>query len=180
MERVSRHALTDYGCTFKIYRGALVRAFDFGPRKAWKTAFVFAQAGKVCEVPVTHHPRRHGKSGWTFRKLSRFLFDHIVGISTRPFQILSLLSLTLGFLIMLRILLAWVLPGTLLTEISNGLILNSLAVIFFVLLAVLSAIGEYTFRIHSHTERDPIYVVKRRLSRLVAPIISSERTGSLN
>jgi len=69
MQKVSRHKLTDYGCTFKIYRGELVRAFGFGPTKPWKTAFVFAQAQRVAEVPVNHHPRRYGKSGWTLKAL---------------------------------------------------------------------------------------------------------------
>jgi glycosyltransferase involved in cell wall biosynthesis len=166
--KVARHPLTDFGCTFKVYRGDLVRAFDFGPFKAWKTAFVFAQATKVREVPITHHARPYGKSGWTFSKLSRFLFDHIVGISSRPFQRLSILSLIFGFLILVRILFGLVFPGAILSEVSNGLILNVLAANIFIMLAGLSAVGEFTFRIYNRSERDPIYIIRRRLSRTLA------------
>jgi glycosyltransferase involved in cell wall biosynthesis len=178
MRKVSRHELTDFGCTFKIYRGELVRAFGFGPTKPWKTAFVFAQAERVKEVPINHHPRRYGKSGWTLSKLSSFLFDHVVGLSSRPFQWLSLISVGFGALILLRIAVSWLLPGHFLTEVSNGLLLNVIALNIFVALAGLSAVGEFTFRIYSKSERDPIYVIRRRLSRHAPPNIVASSDGS--
>lgn len=169
MQKVSRHTLTDYGCTFKIYRGELVRAFDFGPLKPWKTAFVFAQAQSVVEVPVSHHVRRYGKSGWSWKKLSGFLFDHVIGVSSRPFQLLSIVSVLFGLLILVRIAVGWLYPGNVLAYVSNGLILNVIALNIFVTLAGLSAVGEFTFRAHSRSERDPIYVIRRRLSRHLPP-----------
>lgn len=178
MRKVSRHELTDFGCTFKIFRGPLVRAFDFGPTKPWKTAFVFAQAERVKEIPVNHHPRRYGKSGWTLPRLFSFLFDHVVGISSRPFQWLSLISLGFGVLILFRIALSWLLPGHLLTEVSNGLLLNVIALNIFVALAGLAAVGEFTFRIYSKSERDPYYVIKRRLSRHAPPNIVASSNSS--
>lgn len=178
MRKVSRHELTDFGCTFKIYRGPLVRAFDFGPTKPWKTAFVFAQAERVKEVPVNHHSRRYGKSGWTISRLFRFLFDHVVGISSRPFQWLSLISLGFGVLILFRIALSWLFPGHLLAEVSNGLLLNVIALNIFVALAGLAAVGEFTFRIYSKSERDPHYVIRRRLSRHASPNVIASSSSS--
>ncbi len=165
MRRVARHRLRDFGCTFKVYRGELVRAFGFGPYKPWQTAYVFAQAGRVKEIPVRHHPRRHGKSGWSLLRLSAFLMDHLVGVSYRPFQLLSALCFLGALLLVARIVAAWALPFSLLPEVTPGLILNALALHLLVSLAVLSAIGEYVIRNFATLRRDPTYVIREVLRR---------------
>lgn len=165
MRRVARHPLTDFGCTFKVYRGELVRAFGFGPHKPWQTAYVFAQAGRVREVPVRHHPRPHGKSGWTWRKLSAFLMDHLVGVTYRPFQLLSGVCLAVAALILLRIVLAWIVDFSVLPEVTPGLILNALLLHLLVILAVLSAMGEYVIRSYVSLRRDPVYVIRELMDK---------------
>ena len=165
MRRVARHPLRDFGCTFKVYRGELVRAFGFGPHKPWQTAYVFAQAGRVKEIPVSHHPRRHGRSGWSMLRLSAFLIDHLVGVSYRPFQLLSALCFLAAFLLLARIAIAWAVPFSVLPAVTPGLILNAVALHLLVSLAVLSAIGEYVIRSFVALRRDPIYVIRELLRR---------------
>lgn len=160
MRKVSGHTLSDFGCTFKVYRGELVRAFGFGPDKAWKTAYVFAQAGRVKEVPITHHRRKYGKSGWTFSKLSAFLMDHVVGMSRRPFQYVALTCLGLAAILMLRIASAWVLPITILPEVTAGLLLNVMLFNVLVTIGVISVVGEYVVRNFVSVQHDPIYVIR--------------------
>jgi len=160
MRRVAQHDLTDFGCTYKIYDAKLVRAFEFGPFKPWRTAYVFARAGRVAEVPISHHERRYGESGWTFRKLFGFYMDHLVGISERPFQWISLICLAVALLIALRIASAWLVPISILPEVTPGMILNSIAVGFLVVLSVLAAIGEYVMRNFLMTQRYPGYVIR--------------------
>lgn len=160
MRKVSGHSLSDFGCTFKVYHGDLVRAFGFGPYKAWKTAYVFAKAQRVKEIPVAHHRRKYGKSGWTFKKLSMFFFDHIVGISRRPFQLLTFGCFFLAILFVVRILLAWVLPFSVLPVVTPGLLLNFLFIHLLIILGVLAAIGEYVLRNFVSAENDPIYIVR--------------------
>ena len=165
MRRVARHPLRDFGCTFKVYRGELVRAFGFGPHKPWQTAYVFAQAGRVKEIPVSHHPRRHGRSGWSMLRLSAFLIDHLVGVSYRPFQLLSALCFVAAFLLLARIAIAWAVPFSVLPAVTPGLILNAVALHLLVSLAVLSAIGEYVIRSFVALRRDPIYVIRELIRR---------------
>jgi len=160
MRTVARHKLSDFGCTYKIYDAELVRAFDFGPFKTWRTAYVFSRAQRCSEVPVTHHERKYGSSGWTFRKLLGFYMDHLVGISERPFQLVSLVCFGLAVLFAVRIALAWTVPGSFLREVTPGLILNSIAVTFLVLLSVLAVIGEYVMRSFLMIQRYPAYVIR--------------------
>jgi len=165
MRKVSGHRLSDYGCTFKVYNGRLVRAFGFGRFKAWKTAYVFAQARRVAEVAVSHHPRRYGTSGWTTKKLMGFFFDHLVGVSRRPFQLIGIGCFVMAFVFFLRIILAWTVPIRVLPEVTAGLVLNAVTAFFLVLVGILAAVGEYVMRAFVASQRDPIYVIREILQR---------------
>ncbi len=165
MAKVAGHSLTDFGCTFKIYNAKLVKPFDFGQFKAWNTAFVFREAGKVKEIEVNHHARRYGESGWTITKLLSFLFDQATGLSRRPFMWLSLISLALTGLVALRLILLPLFDFRVMDRISNGLILNVLLIVILIQLATTSAIGEFLFRVYNRTEGDPIYTIKEHLQR---------------
>ncbi|MHC4292218.1 MAG: glycosyltransferase family 2 protein, partial [Planctomycetota bacterium] len=91
VKKISGHSITDFGCTFKVYNGKLIRAFELGPHKLFQTAYIYSRAQKVKEVPITHHARKYGKSGWTFKKLFSFHMDNVVGVSRRPFQWLAVI-----------------------------------------------------------------------------------------
>jgi glycosyltransferase involved in cell wall biosynthesis len=165
MRQVSKSDLTDFGCTFKIYNARLIRAFDYGPHRTWRPAYVIAQAQRVAEVPVTHYPRKYGKSGWTFRKLFAYNMDNLVGMTDRPFQILSVVCLLLAFAFVVRIVLAWVLPFAVLTEITNGLILNVTVLSLLLILSVLAAIGEFLIRSYNVLQKHPAYIIREILQR---------------
>jgi len=160
MRRVARHKLTDFGCTYKIYDAKLVRAFEFGPFKPWRTAYVFSRAQRCTEVPVSHHERKYGESGWTYRKLFGFFMDHLVGISERPFQLMSLACLAFAALLAARIALAWTVPIQVLPVVTTGLLLNAIAISLLIVLSVLAAIGEYVLRNFLMTQRYPGYVIR--------------------
>lgn len=160
VKKVSGHTITDFGCTFKIYNGKLIRAFELGPHKLFQTAYIYSCARTVKEVPISHHARKYGKSGWTFKKLFSFHMDNVVGISRRPFQWLSAICLFFASLFLLRVLLSWVLPFSILKEVSLGLILNVQIFALLLLLAVLSAVGEYVVRNFIYLQKYPAYVIR--------------------
>ena len=161
MRRVSGHDVRDFGCTFKIYNGDLVRAFEFGPFKTFQTAYVYSKAKKAVDVPITHNARKYGKSGWTFLKLFSFLMDNVVGVSQRPFQLLTLLCVVTAGVFFLRILSAWLWPFSILPEITTGMILNVLLFHLLLTLAVLAAIGEFVIRNFASLQNYPIYIVRQ-------------------
>jgi glycosyltransferase involved in cell wall biosynthesis len=163
--KVSGHDITDFGCTFKIYGGRLIRAFEFGPFKVFQPAYVYAKAGTVREVGVEHKERKYGKSGWTFKKLLSFFMDNFVGMSQRPFQLLSLLCFIATAVFFVRIVSAWLVPFSILPEITSGLILNVIVFHLLVTIAILSAVGEYVIRNFTSLRAYPIYVIKERLQK---------------
>ena len=165
VRRVTGHRLQDFGCTFKIYRGDLLRAFDLGPLHPLQQAYVLRAAGRVGEVEVNHHPRRHGRSGWTLRRLLTLHLDHLLGAYHGVFQWVSLLAFLVAGLTLLRIVVAWFAPaGSILAgPVTTGLILNAMLLATAFLLGVLALIGEYVIRTWARTQRVPRYVVREIL-----------------
>ena len=168
MRRIARHDLHDFGCTYKIYDAKLIRAFEFGPFKTFRTAYIFARAGRCKEVPVTHSERKHGSSGWSIGQLSSFYLDHLVGLSSRPFQALSLFCILLAIVFTARILLAWTVEFSVLPQVTPGLLLNVAVLQFLVTIGALAVIGEYVLRNFGALQRFPQYVI-RELRQKPAP-----------
>lgn len=160
MRRVSESNFTDFGCTFKIINGKLVRGFDFGPYKTLSTPNLIAKAQRCVEVPVTHYPRKYGKSGWTFRKLFRYNADNVVRLSERPFQILGVICFFFAFLFIIRIVLSIVFDFSVLTEITQGLLLNVAIISLLTIVSVLCLVGEFVIRNFLALLRYPSYVIR--------------------
>ena len=165
MRKVSNSHLSDFGCMSKIVNGDLVRAFEYGPRKIFLPAYLIAKAGKVVEIPVNHHPRRYGKSGYNFKKLFAYNMENVVGMSQAPFQILSISCLFLALLFILRCIIAIFFEFQLLSEVKLGLILNMQVIIFLSLASVLSIIGELVIRNFMVLRKDPSYIIKYKFSK---------------
>lgn len=165
VRKLARHDIKDFGCTFKIIDGRLVRAFEFGPHKVFHTGHLYSRAGKIKDIRVSHHPRKYGRSGWTFTKLYSLHMDNILGMSRRPFQLLSLACLFLSVLFVGRIIMDWIFPFSILKEVTNGLILNAIFLSILVSLSVLTAIGEYVIRNYIVLQQYPHYIVKQIMQR---------------
>jgi undecaprenyl-phosphate 4-deoxy-4-formamido-L-arabinose transferase len=160
MRRATRSEFRDFGCTFKIYNARLVRAFGYGPRLLFSNVETIANAGRRCEVPVTHFPRKYGKSGWTFRKLLTYNTDNLVSLSERPFQVLAALCLAAAVLFAARILLAYIFPFRFLSAVSNGLLLNAVVISLLVTIGVMCMIGEFAIRSFLMGRNLPHYIVR--------------------
>jgi glycosyltransferase involved in cell wall biosynthesis len=71
--------LHDYGCTLKVYRADLIKGVNlYGEMHRFVAAYAAWQGGRVAELPVTHHPRSHGKSNYGFSRTFRVLLDLVV------------------------------------------------------------------------------------------------------
>jgi glycosyltransferase involved in cell wall biosynthesis len=165
MRRSSRSDFRDFGCTFKIYDARLVRAFGFGPQRIFSPIDCISLAGRKREVPITHYPRKYGKSGWTFQKLMQFNMDNLVILSDRPFQLVGFACIALAFAFLLRTIAAFFVPLSLLGTITNGLILNAIVITALVIVALLGMVGEFTIRSFVAARGIPRYVVREALRR---------------
>jgi glycosyltransferase involved in cell wall biosynthesis len=158
MRRVSQTTLSDFGCTFKLYNAKVLRAFELGPFKLFNTASVISRIGRWTEVPVTHFPRPYGRSGWTFRKLWQFNMENFVNLSHKPFQLIGGLCLLFAALFTLRVLVDLVFHIKILSTVSNGLILNAIAVSCLATLGVICIVGEFTIRSFLSNQKYPAYI----------------------
>lgn len=92
ISRITGVALHDYGCTLKAYRGDVLRDVRlYGEMHRFIPAHIAWTGGKITEIPVSHHARRHGSSKYGFDRVSRVLLDLIVvsflgGGLDRPIQ----------------------------------------------------------------------------------------------
>lgn len=160
MRKATHSDFHDFGCTFKIYNADLVRAFDYGPHRMFSNVDLIARAGRRCEVPVTHFPRKYGKSGWTFRKLVKYNSDNLVSLSERPFQNLAALCLAVAVLFSGRILLGYIFPFRILGSVSNGLLLNAILISLLITVGVMSMVGEFAIRAFLIGRNLPLYAVR--------------------
>lgn len=165
MRKLSKSDFTDFGCTFKIYHGELIRAFNFGSLKMFNPVFVIAQAQKCKEIPVSHYQRKYGKSGWTFRKLMDYNMENLISLFSRAFQIIGFWSIVIAVLLVVRIAVDLLYSFKILSNVSHGFILIVILFSMFLTLKILCLIGEYVVRIFSVAQKNPIYIIKEILAR---------------
>jgi len=165
MRRASRSNLRDFGCTFKIYNARLVQAFELGPHRIFSNVDLISKAQRRCEVPVSHFPRPHGKSGYTFAKLWQYNTDNLVILSERPFQYLAASCLLLATLLILRVLIGFFTGFKILSEVSPGALLNAITVSLLIILGSLSILGEFVIRVFLMMRRLPKYIIREILQR---------------
>ncbi|RKY09563.1 MAG: hypothetical protein DRP66_01900 [Planctomycetota bacterium] len=165
MRKVSESNFTDFGCTFKIINGKLVRGFDFGPYKPLHPANLIARAQRCAEAPVTHHRRKYGESGWTFKKLFAYNMDNIICLSQRPFQIIGVSCFFFALLFVFRIVLSVVFDFSVLTEITQGLLLNAVIISLLTIVSVLCLIGEFVIRNFVYLQKYPAYIIREILRK---------------
>jgi glycosyltransferase involved in cell wall biosynthesis len=98
--------LHDYGCTLKAYRADVIKGVKlYGEMHRFIPAYAAWQGGLVAEVPVSHMPRKYGKSNYGTGRVFRVLLDLVVLVFmyryvNRPmhfFGMWGLASLILGF-----------------------------------------------------------------------------------
>jgi glycosyltransferase involved in cell wall biosynthesis len=71
--------LHDYGCTLKAYRREALRDVKlYGEMHRFIPIYAAWNGGRVTEVPVSHHPRLHGKSNYGLERLLKVVLDLVV------------------------------------------------------------------------------------------------------
>lgn len=73
---VSGVCLHDYGCSLKAYRKEILEGVRiYGEMHRFIPIYAAWQGAKVTEIPVTHHPRIHGKSKYGLERIFKVLLD---------------------------------------------------------------------------------------------------------
>lgn len=113
-------------------------------------------------IKVNHEKRTMGSSNYTFSKLMAHALNMVVGFSTVPLQIASVVGFVLtvfGVLILFYVLGRFIFEG----QVVPGFVfLASIIAIFSgAQMFALGVMGEYLLRIHSRTMEKPCYVIRK-------------------
>lgn len=84
-----RHiALSSYRCMSRRAADAMAR---HGGAHAYMPAVMFhsVPVERICNIPVAHHPRQHGKSTYTWRKLLRLASYLLINHSSWPLRVVA-------------------------------------------------------------------------------------------
>jgi glycosyltransferase involved in cell wall biosynthesis len=161
--------LHDYGCSLKAYSREVVQNVHlYGELHRFIPALASWMGISVAEVPVTHHPRKYGRSKYGLSRTVRVLLDlltvrFLLSYSARPMQLfggVGLLSFGLG-----------VAGGLYLTSLKfiHGfqykidrplLTLSVLLMVVGVQLVSMGLLGELVVRTYHETQDKPIYVIR--------------------
>lgn len=99
---VSGLRLHDFNCGFKAYRREAAQAIDvYGELHRYIPILVHWRGFRVTEIPVQHHPRRHGTSKYGIERILRGLFDCLTIIlltryESRPLHLFGAVGLGVG------------------------------------------------------------------------------------
>ena len=169
--------LHDYGCTLKAYRREVVADVRlYGEMHRFIPIYAAWEGARVTEIPVTHHPRRFGKSHYGFGRVGRVMLDLLImyfidRAFDRPIQFFG--KIGLGFLGLSAVTFAWALVlkygyGVSFVQTPLPLLAAtiSLSGILFILLGVMA---EVQARIYFEVRGRPPYKIRRVVEQSVAP-----------
>jgi dolichol-phosphate mannosyltransferase len=158
----------DYGCSLKAYRSELVADMNlYGELHRFLPALAFIEGARITELPVRHHPRRHGHSKYGLGRTLRVVMDlftvfFMKKFLTRPmhvFGLLGIISTSLGtilglYLTFLKLGLGQSIGDRPLLILSVVLLLTGIQLFSFGLLA------ELLIRTYHESQGRPIYRVR--------------------
>ncbi len=158
----------DYGCSLKAYRSELVADMNlYGELHRFLPALAFIEGARITELPVRHHPRRHGRSKYGLGRTLRVVMDlftvfFMKKFLTRPmhvFGLLGIISIALGtilglYLSFLKLGLGQSIGDRPLLILSVVLLLTGIQLFSFGLLA------ELLIRTYHESQGRPIYRVR--------------------
>ncbi len=91
--RVTGVRLHDYGCTLKAYRADVLKETRlYGEQHRFLPALAQQMGARITELPVAHHPRRHGRSKYGLGRTYKVILDLLTlkflsDYSTKPIYI---------------------------------------------------------------------------------------------
>lgn len=179
-------ALHDYGCTLKAYRRDVIKNVRlYGEMHRFIPALASWVGGRVLETPVTHHPRKFGRSKYGLSRTFRVVLDlvtvkFLLRYSQGPMQMFGKvggLFIAPGVLLLLFMIVANLTYNITHVEtaaaemIKRPFWLMSSFVMIFMGMQFLSMglLAEVQTRIYHESQNKPTYVVREVVESRAAP-----------
>jgi glycosyltransferase involved in cell wall biosynthesis len=176
-----RVPLHDYGCTLKAYRREVVEDVRlYGEMHRFIPIYAAWEGARVAEIPVAHHPRRHGRSKYGLGRVARVLLDLLLvyfidRAFDRPIQFFG--KIAFSFLALSLAAFGWALVlkfghGVSLIQTPLPLLaaVIGLSGILFLLLGI---IAEVQTRIYFESRGRPPYKIRRIVQHAARPKVSA-------
>ena len=99
LSQLSKVYLHDHNCGFKCYRCEVIQALPmYGEMHRMVPSLAAMQGFRTAEIPVRHHPRRHGKSKYGLKRFLRGFLDmwtifFLKNFRQRPMHLMGAVSL---------------------------------------------------------------------------------------
>ncbi len=169
---ISGVRLHDYGCSLKAYRREVLADVKlYGEMHRFIPIYAGWAGARVAEMPVTHHPRRAGKSKYGLSRTIKVVFDLITvkfmaSYLTKPLYLFG----SAGLICLAVSLLS--LMGALFYRFVHDVHLNrmplaTLAMIMFgmgVQFIFMGLLAEMIVRTYHESQDKPIYLVRERIN----------------
>ncbi len=76
ISRIGGVHLHDYGCTLKAYRRDVIQDVKlYGEMHRFIPIYAHDQGARITEIPVTHHPRKYGKTKYGISRTYKVILD---------------------------------------------------------------------------------------------------------
>lgn len=122
---------------------------------------IFRTTRHIANVPVTHHSRMVGESGYTFGKLLALWFNGFTAFSVKPLRIATICGTTsaiLGFVYGIYVVIRKLVDTTI--EMGWSSIIAAIFFLGGLILVMLGLIGEYIGRIYISINNAPQYTIR--------------------
>ena len=123
---------------------------------------IFRATRNIANVPVTHHERMVGESGYTFSKLLALWFNGFTAFSVKPLRIATFCGSAcacIGFLYGIYVVIRKLVDSSI--EIGWSSIIASIFFLGGLILIMLGMIGEYIGRIYISINNAPQYTIRQ-------------------
>lgn len=160
--------LHDYGCTLKAYRSSVLKGVRlYGEMHRFIPIYSAWQGGRICEIPVRHHPRRFGTSKYGARRIFKVVLDLLVvkflsRYDTKPIYVFGFF----GALFFLASLLSGI--AAVILKLFFGVsfiqtplpLLTVMGLILSVMTLLMGLLAELLVRVYYESQGKPTYLIR--------------------
>ena len=164
--------LRDYGCTLKAYNSDILKDIKlYGEMHRFIPIYASWVGAKICEIPVNHRPRIHGKSKYNIGKAVKVILDLVTikflgSYGTRPIYIFGgsgIISIGLSFICVVALIYNKLVLGISMIQ-SPLLLLSALLVIIGVQSVLMGLLAEMEIRTYFESLDKHIYYIKEKIN----------------
>lgn len=166
--------LHDYGCTLKAYRREVLTGFRlYGEMHRFIPAYAHSVGARIIEVPVHHHPRKHGKTKYGMGRTLKVILDlftvkFLMSYANKPIYLFGgtgavLIAISIITLIVLVIRRIWLEEHMIRSPL---LLMSTMLFILGAQSILMGLMAELLARTYHESQQKLTYTIKRVIRRL--------------